>query len=184
MRFNKKYPPSSTRRITRESSRDELFFSREAAGLRFRSKYPYQFSELLGRQNIITSFLENEDLVYRGDVQAYPGYSPLGVPEEAAIIASMEGDDDTSASDSYGTASEDNERASSPFVLAPSPTVTDRARPPQRLITYARRHRGRRVEGNGRSVESPEVTGNGGAGRECASAFFPPVATSRDTTAA
>ena len=76
MCFNKKYPTSSTRRITRESSRDELFFAREAAGLQFRSKYPYQFSELLERQNIITSFLENEDVVYRGDVCTAVFYTP------------------------------------------------------------------------------------------------------------
>jgi hypothetical protein len=77
MCFNKKYPHSSTRRIvTRETSRDEVFFTREAAGLQFRSKYPYQFSDLLERQNIVTSFLENEDVVYRGDVCTAVFYTP------------------------------------------------------------------------------------------------------------
>ncbi|KAF7372594.1 hypothetical protein MVEN_00122200 [Mycena venus] len=155
MCFNKKYPTSSTHRITRETSRHELFFTREAAGLQFRSKYPYQFSGLLERQNIITSFLENEDIVYRGDVQASPGYSPLGVAQEATIIARMEDDPGTSVSDSSGAASEDNERAS----LAPRPTLTDWVRSPKRLITYSRRHRGRLVEGNGRFSGEDQVGG-------------------------
>ncbi|KAF7335136.1 hypothetical protein MVEN_02264500 [Mycena venus] len=155
MCFNKKYPTSSTHRITRETSRHELFFTREAAGLQFRSKYPYQFSGLLERQNIITSFLENEDIVYRGDVQASPGYSPLGVAQEATIIARMEDDPGTSVSDSSGAASEDNERAS----LAPRLTLTDWVRSPKRLITYSRRHRGRLVEGNGRFSGEDQVGG-------------------------
>lgn len=69
MCFNAEYPAHTRRRITRESSRNHILFPRDAPGLQVRSKHPYNFLDLLERQNTITSFLEEKDPVYRGDVR-------------------------------------------------------------------------------------------------------------------